>query len=101
MKDSDDINIVRPEKFAELIKEGNSPAYAMIPSLHITRLPKADEPLTVPLPYRKQEEVFSKEKGNELPPLEGRQHAIKLEPGAKPPYSPIYNLSEKELEILH
>ena len=100
LKDSDDINIVRPEKFAELIKEGNSPAYAMIPSLHITRLPKADEPLTVPLPYRKQEEVFSKEKGNELPPLEGRQHAIKLEPGAKPPYSPIYNLSEKELEIL-
>tara|TARA_R110002060_G_scaffold62542_2_gene71919 strand:+ start:801 stop:917 length:117 start_codon:yes stop_codon:yes gene_type:complete len=32
---------------------------------------KANELLTIPLPYRKQQEVFSKEKGNELPPLEG------------------------------
>jgi len=91
---------VRPKKFAKLIKERDSLAYAMILSLHIACLLKADELLTVPLPYRKQQEVFSEKKGNELPLLKGRQHAIKLEPGAKPPYLPIYNLFEKELEIL-
>lgn len=60
---------MRLEEFAELIKEGNFLAYAMISNLHIIRLLKDDELLTISLPYRKQEEVFLKEKGNELLPL--------------------------------
>ncbi len=44
--------------------------------------------------------VFSEEDTNKLPPLKRRQHAIKLEEGSSPPYSPIYNLSKKELGIL-
>lgn len=71
----------------------------MILSLHMTRLPKDNKPLIIPLPYRKQEKIFSKKKKNKLPPLKGHQHAIKLKPSAKPPYSLIYNLFKKELKI--
>lgn len=88
------------EEFAELIKKEDFLAYAIILSLHMTRLLKADEPLTIPLLYQKQKEVFLEEKGNELLSLEGCQHAIELELGAKLSYSPIYNLFKKELEIL-
>jgi hypothetical protein len=44
--------------------------------------------------------VFSEEDTNKLPPLEGRQYTIELEEGSSPPYSPIYNLSKKELSVL-
>lgn len=35
---------------------------------------------------------------NRLPPTRDVDHEIELEPGAKPPYLPIYHLSPKELE---
>jgi hypothetical protein len=44
--------------------------------------------------------VFSEEDANKLPPLKERQYTIKLEEGSSPPYSPIYNLSKKELGVL-
>jgi hypothetical protein len=44
--------------------------------------------------------VFSEEDTNKLPPLEGRQYTIELEEGSSLPYSPIYNLSKKELDVL-
>jgi hypothetical protein len=44
-------------------------------------------------------DVFLEEEAAILPPLKGLQHAIKLN-GSKPPYGPIYNLSETELAVL-
>lgn len=88
------------EEFAKLIKKGDFLAYAIILSLHMTCLLKADESLTISLLYQKQKKVFLEKKGNELLSLEGCQHAIELELSAKLLYSPIYNLFKKELEIL-
>jgi hypothetical protein len=44
----------------------------------------------------KHKGVFSKVTG--LPPLRGVEHDILLQPGAKPPFGPIYQLSPFELE---
>jgi hypothetical protein len=44
--------------------------------------------------------IFSEEDADKLLPLEGRQYTIELEEGSSLPYSPIYNLSEKELGVL-
>ncbi len=44
--------------------------------------------------------MFSKKNADKLPPLEGRQYPIILEEETLPLYSPIYNLSKKELEVL-
>ena len=44
-------------------------------------------------------DVFSSEKAGHLPPLKEGDHAIDLD-GHDPPYSPIYNLSQRELEVL-
>jgi hypothetical protein len=45
------------------------------------------------------EDVFSLEAAGELPTHNKYEHAIELE-GGEPPYGPLYNLSEKELEVL-
>ena len=55
----------------------------------------------IPEEYQDLAEVFSKEKAHELPPHRGHlDHHINLEPGSKPTYGPIYNLSETELGVL-
>ncbi|KAL1958793.1 hypothetical protein VTO42DRAFT_3912 [Malbranchea cinnamomea] len=46
------------------------------------------------------QDVFSAKKAAELPPIDGPTHAIELKEGAEPPYMPICNLSQKELETL-
>jgi hypothetical protein len=45
-------------------------------------------------------EVFSKVKVEALPPDRPTDHVIDLEPGYKPPYRRIWNLSEFELKTL-
>ena len=45
--------------------------------------------------------MFDEHSDNALPPhREGLDHAIKLLPSAKPTFSPLYNLSQWELEVL-
>ena len=55
----------------------------------------------IPEEYRDLAEVFSKPKAHELPQHRGPlDHHIDLEPGSKPVFGPIYNLSETELQVL-
>jgi hypothetical protein len=55
----------------------------------------------IPEEYRDLADVFSKAKADQLPPHRGSlDHSIPLEEGAKPPFGPIYNLSELELQVL-
>jgi hypothetical protein len=44
--------------------------------------------------------IFLEEDTNKLLSLKGRQYIIELKKGSLLPYSPIYNLSKKELGIL-
>jgi len=45
-------------------------------------------------------DVFASAAEADAPPVAGAAHAIDLEPGKKPPFRPLYNLSVKELEAL-
>ena len=51
-------------------------------------------------PYHNLEDVFSKEKANELPVSSPYNHEIKLEEDCWPPYSLIYSLSTPKLQVL-
>jgi hypothetical protein len=55
---------------------------------------------TVPEEFQDIVRVFLKEAAGILPNHHSMEHKIDLEPGTKPPYGPIYALSEKELEVL-
>ena len=61
-----------------------------------------DEALTkVPAEYSNYSDVFSAENAAELPENTGmNKHAIELEEGKQPPFSPIYSLGSVELETL-
>jgi hypothetical protein len=50
--------------------------------------------------YKEYEDVFSKEECEIIQNIAGITHAINLKEGARPPYKPIYALSERELRIL-
>ena len=68
----------------------------------LTALDAAEEPAPeIPQEYRDLAEAFSKDKAHNLPPHRGSlDHHIPLEPGSKPIFGPIYNLSETELQVL-
>ena len=53
---------------------------------------------TVPESLKEYKDVFSREEEGKLPEIEGYDHAI--ETTAEPPYGPLYNLSNTELEAL-
>jgi hypothetical protein len=55
---------------------------------------------TVPEPYRAYAQVFSKADWESMPSHGPHNLAIKLLDGKQPPWGPIYNLSEKELDTL-
>ena len=58
-------------------------------------------PPPIPKEYEDLAEVFSKNKAYELPPNCGPlDHHIHLEKGSKLVFSPIYNISETELQVL-
>jgi hypothetical protein len=50
--------------------------------------------------YKEYEDVFSKEGYKIIQNIAGVTHAIDLKERARPPYRPIYALSERELRIL-
>ncbi|KAG1121331.1 hypothetical protein G6F42_012533 [Rhizopus arrhizus] len=54
----------------------------------------------VPEKYSEFYEVFSKKKANTLPPHRPYDHQIILQEGKKPPFGPIYSLSQVELDEL-
>ena len=58
-------------------------------------------PTKVPVEYSDYSNVFSAENAAELPENTGmNEHAIELEEGKQPPFSPIYSLGPVELETL-
>jgi hypothetical protein len=96
----DDMKLVNRHKFArESAKNGNQ-TFAFMPTLNIVRLLATENDLILPNEFSDYADIFSEENADKLPPLDGKQHAIELEEGSSPPYSPIYNLSEKELGVL-
>jgi hypothetical protein len=56
--------------------------------------------LTLLSKYKKYENVFSKKEYKTVPEKIGVTHTIDLKEKTKPPYKPIYALSERELRIL-
>ena len=58
------------------------------------------EPPSIPESYLDYTDVFSTENANKLPDGICTTHAIELEPGAKPPFGPIYHLSATEVQVL-
>lgn len=56
--------------------------------------------MEVPVELREFEDVFSTEGAGRLPEHHHMEHAIDLTEGAQPPYGPLYNLSQAELETL-
>lgn len=55
---------------------------------------------TVPQQYADFADVFDEKAAAELPPIDGPQHAIELQPGAEPTWGPVYPLAAKEMEVL-
>ena len=55
---------------------------------------------TFPPEYSDFADVFAEEEAAKLPSLGGRTHDIEIEEGKTPPWGPIYNLAEKELQVL-
>ena len=58
------------------------------------------EEIILPEFIKDYEDVFSETKAGVLAPNAEHDHVIDIEPTRRPPYKPIYNLSEKELKIL-
>ena len=52
------------------------------------------------LHYKKRAKVFSNIKTDKLPPFKKKDHALNLINNKKPPYGPLYNLSQKKLKVL-
>src|SRR4029077_9037291 len=99
-----DIQLLTAEQTMRQTIKGNV-GYVVTP-----RLLKGGEPAAVfgattastePPEYLKDfEDVFSVREAGILSEDMDVEHAIDLEPGKHPPHKPIYNLSEKELQVL-
>ena len=61
---------------------------------------KPDIKATLPEVLKEFADLADEDKAYELPDHGPDDHAIDLEPGKKPPYGPIYSLSEDELKVL-
>ena len=56
----------------------------------------------IPADYHEYLPLFSESEADTLPSLRpGFDHKIELEPDSKPPFGPIYSLSQIELKTLH
>ena len=95
----DELEILGAKEFVRTLKnEKHVFALTRVPTG--VRRVGAVEAKTVPEEYQYVARVFSKEAAGILPDHHSMEHRIDLEPGTKPPYGPIYALSEKELEVL-
>lgn len=110
------VDLIEPEDFAELALNKDSDCFvvhahqvisANEPSVHRDRrelIAQADiaTATTVELPaeYSEYSDIFSDSGAAGLPPYGVADHAIDLVDDKQPPYGPIYNLNEVELETL-
>lgn len=62
--------------------------------------PEAPTTNGVPLEYQDYADVFDASAAGILPEHHPMEHWIKIEPGAEPPWGPVYPLGEPELETL-
>ena len=89
---------------AEVIRIAEYPisnSIATASSSNNTELTATEEDYSnVPEKYSEFFEVFSKKKANTLPPHRTYDHQIILKEGKSPPFGPIYNLSQTELDEL-
>jgi hypothetical protein len=63
-------------------------------------LPEEIKNPALPKEFNEFSDIFSKWLADTLPPLTKYNHTIPLEEGTKPPFGPIYALSETELKAL-
>jgi hypothetical protein len=96
----DNVKLVNRHKFARESSKNRNQTFAFMPLLNVVWLLATKNDLVLLEEFANYAYIFSEEDTNKLLPLEGRQYAIKLEEGSSPPYSPIYNLSKKELGVL-
>ena len=89
----EDMEVVSVGKFLRAVSKGGD-AYLATPQLLMN---PADG---IPDWLEDFWDVFSEEGVVELPLVSRASHVIKLKEGVEPPYMPIYNLSQKELETL-
>ena len=112
--DPEDVGLISAMQAVKSIQRGATAFLAVLTEVQPGPDPPAPTPLDsavadMPLPachgssaaqvrqvLLKHRGVFSKVTG--LPPLRGVEHEILLQPGAKPPFGPIYQLSPFELE---
>ena len=88
---TDNVEVEEPEDFLEDLDMA-AEVYAYLVEAKGSKLPEE---------YREFSDVFNERSDTTLPPhRKGLDHAIKLLPGAKPTFSPLYNLSQWELEVL-
>lgn len=98
--DPDNVSVLEPQQFADTL-EGEPAVFAVIcAGLSQLDLNGTDtNSPNLPEGLRDLEDVFSNEEAGRLPPFKPGDHAIELD-GQDPPYGPIYNLSQRELEVL-
>ena len=110
---SDMFELCKPKQFAKTLDSG-APLYAIVaqpiaPSSE--RQPvnvgavdennsrNTNETQGIPVEFAEFQDVFSKDRANQLATHKDCDHAIDLE-GGDPPYGPLYNLSNTELKTL-
>lgn len=62
--------------------------------------PSIDPKTKLPLYVHKWFNVFSHTSANKLPPHQDWDYKINLQPGKKPPFGPLYNMSVEEVQVL-
>jgi hypothetical protein len=89
------IDVEPSREFKQTVLSGTADLYIMhvssVRNTHIGRLPKE---------YRDFEDITSEDTASQLPQHGPQDLAIELEPETKPPFSPLYNMSETELAAL-
>jgi hypothetical protein len=89
------IDVEIAEEFQDSVEEGDIDLYVF----HVSS--EEERSLQIlPEYYSEYKELFSSDRSTELPSHGPQDLAIELEPGLKPPYSPLYNLSSIELAAL-
>ena len=68
--------------------------------VQLETLDESSEETTIPKAYRELANVFSPSNANSLLSYRDEDHAIELEPGKPPPFGPLHNLSEYQLQTL-
>ena len=106
------IEIVEPEDFYQSMTEGQRVHAVFCTGRQIVQVHSPSESRGNPRTYATQAQpilpeylneyadVFSAENASVLPAHGKLDHAIDLTPNSEPPYGPLYNLSQNELQVL-